>query len=84
MARPLKDNNKTARLSLAILPELKSSIEKLSAIDDVSANSLIEQVLSAYVDGRKSEIAEYDAALQKIRNRSANKKSPAQAKEGDE
>ena len=84
MARPLKDNNKTARLSLAILPELKSSIEKLSAIDDVSANSLIEQVLSAYVDGRKSEIAEYDAALKKIRNKSANKKSPAQSKEGDE
>ena len=84
MARPLKDNNKTARLSLAILPELKSSIEKLSAIDDVSANSLIEQVLSFYVDGRKSEIAEYDAALKKIRNKSANKKSPAQSKEGDE
>ena len=84
MARPLKDNNKTARLSLAILPELKSSIEKLSAIDDVSANSLIEQVLSFYVDGRKSEIAEYDAALKKIRNKAANKKYPSQAKEGDE
>ena len=82
MARPLKDNNKTARLSLAILPELKSSIEKLSAIDDVSANSLIEQVLSFYVDGRKSEIAEYDAALKKIRNKAANKKYPAQSDSG--
>ena len=84
MARPTKENNKVARLSLAFLPELKSSLEKLSAIDEISVNSLIGQILSAYVDGRKSEIAEYDAALKKIRNKSANKKSPVQAKEGDE
>ena len=84
MARPTKENNKVARLSLAFLPEFKSSLEKLSAIDEISVNSLIGQILSAYVDGRRSEIAEQDEALQKIRNKSANKKFPAQAKEGDE
>ena len=82
MARPTKENNKVARLSLAFLPELKSSLEKLSAIDEISVNSLIGQILSAYVDGRRSEIAEYDEALQKIRNKSANKKSPAQSDSG--
>ena len=73
MARPTKKNNKTARLNLALLPELKSSIEKLSAIDEISSNALIEQVLSAYVAGRKSEVDEYDAALKKIRDKAAKK-----------
>lgn len=67
MARPMKENNKTARLNLALLPELKSSLEKLATIDAFSVNALIEKILSAYVDGRKSEITEYDDALKKIR-----------------
>ena len=69
MARPTKDNNKTARLNLALLPELKSSVEKLSAIDALSSNALVEKVLSAYVAERKSEIDEYDEALKKIRSK---------------
>lgn len=73
MARPTKEQNKTARLNLALLPELKDSVEKLSHIDDVSVNSLIEKVLSDYVDGRKTEIVEYDAALKKIRGKAAKK-----------
>lgn len=67
MARPVSDVKKEARINLAVLPELKSSLEKLAAIDAFSVNALIEKILSAYVDGRKSEITEYDDALKKIR-----------------
>ena len=67
MARPTKEQNKTARLNLALLPELKSSLEKLAAIDELSLNALAEKVLSAYAGERKAEISEFDAALKKIR-----------------
>lgn len=69
MARPTKDEKKTARLNLAFVPDLKSSLEKLAAIDELSVNALVEKVLSDYVDGRKAEITEYDAALKKIRGK---------------
>lgn len=67
MARPTKDENKTARLNLALVPDLKSSLEKLAAIDELSVNALVEKVLSAYVGERQAEISEFDAALKKIR-----------------
>ncbi len=67
MARPTKDEKKSARLNLALVPDLKSSLEKLAAIDELSVNALVEKVLSAYVGERKAEISEFDAALKKIR-----------------
>lgn len=73
MARPVSDVKKDSRINLAVLPELKSSLEKLAAIDDVSVNSLVEKVLSAYVDNRAEEITEYDSALRKIREKSQRK-----------
>ena len=73
MARPVSDVKKDSRINLAVLPELKSSLEKLAAIDDVSVNALIEKVLSAYVDERKNEVSEYDSALKKIREKSQRK-----------
>ena len=82
MARPLSDVKKDSRINLAVLPDLKNSLEKLANIDDISVNALIGQVLSAYVDGRKNQVAEYDAALKKIRENGANKKSAAQVDSG--
>ena len=73
MARPLSDVKKDSRITLAVLPELKSSLEKLAAIDVVSVNALIEKILSAYVDERKNEVSEYDSALKKIREKSQRK-----------
>ena len=82
MARPLSDVKKDSRINLAVLPDLKNSLEKLANIDDISVNALIGQVLSAYVDGRKNQVAEYDAALKKIRENGANEKSAAQVDSG--
>lgn len=69
MARPVQEIKKSARINLAILPELKNSLEKLAAIDTVSVNALIEKILSAYADNRAEEITEYDSALKKIREK---------------
>lgn len=69
MARPVQEIKKSARINLAILPELKDSLEKLAAIDSDSVNALIEKILSAYVDNRADEITEYDMALKKIREK---------------
>lgn len=73
MARPVSDVKKDSRINLAVLPELKSSLEKLAAIDDTSLNALVEKVLSAYVNERKNEVSEYDSALKKIREKSQKK-----------
>ena len=83
MARPVQDVKKDSRINLAVRSELKSSLEKLSAIDTVSVNALIETVLTAYVEKRKNEVSEYDAALKKIRENGANKKSAAQVNSKD-
>ena len=80
MARPTKENNKNARLNLALLPELKHSIEKLSHIDEISVNSLIGQILSAYVDNRKDEVSEYDELLNQIRQKRDKKSKPKNTK----
>ena len=69
MSRPTKDENKTARLNLALVPDLKNSLSKLAAIDELSVNALVEKVLSAYAKERKVEISEFDAALKKIRSK---------------
>lgn len=74
MARPTQEITKSARINLAVRAELKSSIEKLAAIDSVSVNALIEKILSAYVDNRADEITEYDSALKKIREKAKIKK----------
>lgn len=73
MARPTKENNKDARLNLALLPELKNSLEKLSAIDELSTNAFIERILTAYVEKRQSEIEEYNLALKAIRDKAQKK-----------
>lgn len=51
---------KSARLNLLLKPSTKKTIGKLSTIDRVSTNELINRILEQYVKVRSKDIDRYD------------------------
>lgn len=51
---------KSARLNLLLKPSTKKSIGKLSAIDRVSSNELINRILNGYIKTRTKDLDRYD------------------------
>ena len=51
---------KSARLNLLLKPSTKKSIGKLSTIDRVSSNELINRILNGYIKTRTKDLDRYD------------------------
>ena len=51
---------KSARLNLLLKPSIKKAIGKLSTIDRVSTNELINRILEKYAKVRSKDVDRYD------------------------
>lgn len=67
MARPLIDGiRRNGRMNFAFVPKLKTSLEKLARINEVTTSRLVESILQAYVNEREDDIEEYDKLIAKL------------------
>lgn len=67
MARPLIDGiRRNGRMNFAFVPKLKTSLEKLARINEVTTSRLVENILQTYVNEREDDIEEYDKLIAKL------------------
>lgn len=72
MARPLIDGiRRNGRMNFAFVPKLKTSLEKLARINEVTTSRLVESILQTYVNEREDDIEEYDKLIAKLQYQKA-------------
>lgn len=72
MARPLIDGiRRNGRMNFAFVPKLKTSLEKLARINEVTTSRLVESILQTYVNEREDDIEEYDKLIAKLQHQKA-------------
>ena len=68
MARPKSsDVTRSARVNLALLPEMKKKLEDIASVDEISVNALVEQLIAEYVKTRTGDLIALRQFRQQIR-----------------
>ena len=73
MARVQKpaDERREARINLAFTADLKSKLEDISSVDEISVNALIERICTDYVKSRADDLRELKAFRARIRQKNS-------------
>lgn len=85
MARPKSsDVTRSARVNLALLPEMKKQLEDIASVDELSVNALVEQLIAEYIKTRNDDLIALRQFRRQIRREYESKIFEACAKNSSE
>jgi hypothetical protein len=82
MARPKStDITRSARVNLALLPEMKKKLEDIASVDELSVNALVEHLIDEYIETRTGDLIALRQFRQQIRREKISSESDNQTAE---